>query len=60
MGKKFYNATEVAELMDVSKGQAYKIIKRLNEELESKGFITVTGKVPIKYLHERTYCLDIA
>lgn len=60
MKKKFLNASDVATLFEVSIGHAYKIIKRLNGELEAKGYIVVAGKVPSKYLEERCYCVDIS
>lgn len=55
MGKIYFTAQEVAELLGVSRGQSYKIIQRLNSELDKKGFITVAGKVPKKYFAERYY-----
>lgn len=60
MNKKFLSAEDIASIMEVSKGHAYKIIKRLNDELASKGFIVVAGKVPRKYFEERCYCIDVA
>lgn len=53
--KRFYNVEDVMELLEVSKGHAYKLIKKLNEELDEKGFITIAGKVPVKYFNERCY-----
>ena len=32
-------------------------IRKLNEELKQKGFITIAGKIPKKYLEERCYGL---
>ena len=51
----YYGAEEVAELLRISKGKSYAIIRDLNKELEQKGFITIAGKVPRKYLEERCY-----
>lgn len=34
---------------------AYKIIRKLNKELNEKGYITVAGKVSKKYFNERYY-----
>lgn len=56
--KKFLSADDIAAIMEVSKGHAYKLIKRLNDELSAKGFIVVAGKVPRKYFEERCYCVD--
>lgn len=50
-----YNAQEVAQILGVSESSAYKIIQKLNMELKEKGFITIRGKVPKKYLEERIY-----
>ncbi len=52
---KFIGATEAAEIMDVSLSTAYRIIKRLNNELDHKGYITIAGKVSRKYFLERLY-----
>ena len=51
----FFTANEVAEMLGVSRGHAYKIVKKLNEELASKGFIVISGKVPKKYFAEHYY-----
>lgn len=51
----FYTAQEVAELLGVSRGQAYKVIKSLNEQLAKKGYIVVSGKIPKKYFAEKYY-----
>ena len=59
MGKKFLTANDVASILEVSKGHAYKIIKKLNEELSENGFLTVAGKVPRRYFEERCYCMDV-
>lgn len=47
------SAPEVVELMGVSESMAYRIIKKCNEELAKKGYITVRGKTPKAYLLER-------
>lgn len=44
---------EVQKVLLVKKTSAYKIINQLNKELESKGFLTVRGKVNRTYLAER-------
>lgn len=45
MNNKFICAEEVAQELSVSKPYAYKLIKRLNDELKEKGFITISGRV---------------
>lgn len=53
--KTFMSAEEVAQEMECSKTYAYGIIKKLNAELEEKGFLVMKGKVNRRYFHERTY-----
>lgn len=53
--KRFLTATEVAEILGISRSAAYRIIRRLNAELETAGKITVAGKVSAKYFYEHTY-----
>ena len=53
MSKQYFNAAEVAEIMDCSESYGYTVIKKLNEELKSKGYITRNGRVPRKYFYER-------
>lgn len=53
--KRFLTATDVAELLDVSRSTAYRIIKQLNDELNDAGKLTVAGKVSAKYFYENTY-----
>lgn len=51
----YYTANEVMEMLGISRGHAYKIVKQLNEELAGKGFIVVAGRVPKKYFAEHFY-----
>ncbi len=55
----YYTANEVMEMLGVSRAQAYKIVKKLNEELEAKGYVVTAGKIPKKYLGERCYGLAV-
>ena len=53
---KFYvTAEELAEAYGICMSKAYAMIRKLNAELEAKGFIIVQAKVPRKYLEERIY-----
>lgn len=56
--KSFINAAELADIMEISKGHAYKIIHILNDELNAKGYLTVAGRVPRKYFEERCYLMN--
>lgn len=57
--KRFLTAQDVMEMLDVSLFYAYKLIRRLNAELESEGFVTIKGRVSTQYFMERIYGLSI-
>lgn len=52
---KYLGVDDVQELLHVKKGKAYEVIRTLNAELQKKGYLTIRGKVPEKYLLERFY-----
>ena len=54
----YYTAVEVQELLGVSRGHAYKVVKKLNEELKQKGFIVIAGRIPKKYFAKKYYGMD--
>jgi len=51
--KTFMRVDEVAEELEISKSYAYKIVQRLNAELEQMGIITISGRVNTQYFKER-------
>lgn len=53
--KMYVTAVEVASILGISEGHAYKIIRMLNEELKTAGYLTIEGKVPVKYFEKRWY-----
>lgn len=53
--KRFLNASDVSEYMGISKPMAYKIIRKLNDELVSQGYIIVSGKISRKYFEQKIY-----
>ncbi len=53
--KRFLKADDVAEYLCVSVPTAYKIIRQLNSELSSKGYITVAGRVSRAYFEQKVY-----
>jgi len=55
MDNKFIRADEVAQELSVSKPYAYRLIKKLNDELKEQGFITIAGRVNRQYFEERLY-----
>jgi len=55
MENRFIRAEDVAQELNVSKPYAYKLIRKLNEELKAKGVITIAGRVNRQYFYERLY-----
>ena len=53
--KIYITASELAEMLGASVGHAYKIIRKLNQELAEQGFLVIAGKVPRRYLEKRWY-----
>ena len=49
------NAEEVAKVMRIAKSTAYKVIQRMNAELEEKGFLTIGGKIDRKFFYDHFY-----
>lgn len=52
--RSFMTVDEVAQKLGISKSYAYKIVQRLNSELDSKNYITISGRVNRQYFLERT------
>ena len=52
--RSFMTVDEVAQELGISKFYAYKIVQRLNSELDSKDYITILGRVNRQYFLERT------
>ena len=53
--KIYITAPELAEMLGVSVGHAYKIIRSLNQELKNKGYIVIAGKIPKGYFEKRWF-----
>jgi hypothetical protein len=51
----YLSADEIAVLLGVSKGHAYKVIRDCNDELKDDGYITIAGRVPKKYFGRKCY-----
>ncbi|MBM6926389.1 helix-turn-helix domain-containing protein [Pseudoflavonifractor phocaeensis] len=53
--KRFLNADDVAQYLNVSVPTAYKIIRRLNQELSAMGYLVVAGRVSRTYFEQKVY-----
>lgn len=51
--QKFLTASDVSSIMQVSTTSAYRIIKKLNTELQEQGKIIVPGRVSRRYFEEK-------
>ena len=47
--KLFMDVEDVKEVLEVSDGKAYQIIRMLNQELKEQGYMVVQGKINTKY-----------
>lgn len=57
---KLLDVEGVKALLPVQNTKAYAIIRQLNEELRERGYMTIRGRVPEKYLMERFHLEDDA
>ena len=56
----YITAPELAQVMGVSNGHAYKLIREMNTELKKKGYLTIAGKLPRAYLKKCLYGFSTA
>ena len=52
---RFMRVGDVEKELQISKSNAYKIIKALNDELEARGFMVVSGRVSRAFF-EKKFC----
>ncbi len=55
--KKLLTSQDVAAQLGISQSHAYKIMRTLNQELNGKGFMTISGKISRQYFEEKFYGL---
>ena len=51
----FIKADEAAELLGISRSMAYKLIRKMNNELEAQGYMTLRGRVNRSYFNQKFY-----
>ena len=51
--KLFMRSEEVAKELGVSRAYAYKLIKKLNEELRAKDYLVIEGRLNREYFMEK-------
>lgn len=55
MKKNFYDIKDVQEATGMSRSFAYKLVNRLNAELQEQGRIIIPGHVDAAYFNERLF-----
>ena len=56
--KMFMEVQDVTEMLNISEGKAYEIIRMLNEELKQQGYMVAQGKVSTKYFFKKLVYQD--
>ena len=56
--KMFMEVQDVTEMLNISEGKAYEIIRMLNEKLKQQGYMVVQGKVNTKYFFKKLVYQD--
>ena len=51
----FMRVNKVAKELGIAKSHAYKVIHGLNEELQEKGYLTISGRVNREFFREKYY-----
>ena len=51
--KMYLTAEDVSNILNVSRTTAYGIMRKLNEQLEAKGYMVVRGRLSRKYFEEQ-------
>lgn len=55
MTRAMYDVKELAEILGCSESKSYQYIRKMNEELQKAGYLTLRGKVPIGYVQKRFF-----
>ena len=53
----FYDVNEISNMLGISTGHAYKIIRGLNRELSKQGYIVIAGRGSKEYVNSCYYGL---
>ena len=53
MNQYFFDVKDVSRILDIAEPTAYKIMQKLNKELQAEGYKIIHGKVSIKFFNER-------
>jgi len=51
----YLTVDQVMKILGISSSKAYQVMRGLNNQLKAKGYIVISGKVPVKYFCEHYY-----
>lgn len=51
----YLTASDISQILGISKSRSYVLIRECNNELKEKGYLTIAGKVSKKYFAEKYY-----
>ena len=54
----FIRVDDMVNELQISKPYAYKLMRKMNEELKKKGFMTISGRVSRQFYEEKFYGLN--
>lgn len=55
MKRLYLTCADICGMLNISRSKGYEIIRALNDELQKKGYITVSGKTSPRYFSEKLY-----
>ena len=56
--KMYLSVEDIAELFELSVSFAYRVVERMNADLESKNYYVILGRVPTRYVEDKIYGLE--
>ena len=54
--KMYLSVEDIAELFGLSVSFAYRVVERMNADLESKNYYVILGRVPTRYVEDKSDC----
>ena len=56
--KMYLSVEDIAKLFGLSVSFAYRVVERMNADLESKNYYVILGRVPTRYVEDKIYGLE--
>lgn len=57
--KMYLSVEDIAELFGFSVSFAYRVVERMNADLESKNYYVILGRVPTRYVEDKNFICQI-